>query len=587
METFPSTEVGNTTDSSVRDHLHALRDQFLSSLSGSIGDLKAFDTNWTTFSEGLQQKLQHLTSSTLSLIYSFADTVDIVTCNLLECQVASEELRVVEDVQALLEEGFCTAITEEKQRPHAPQYIESCAEWLLHNIHNPYPTPSLRASLASRNKSPKQDVDAWFIDARKRIGWSSLRKNRFGNRKADIVKAATQFFVHDDPAHPLDALLESEFAAIQCCARDLYMRKFFVSPLASELDQAVKDLTPELKSRNSRLGRRRSSRVSTPDAAASYPTPDHSPNVTALRALSPSSSASELSIHTPAVSKSKKRRSRSQDDSEDAKPKSAKKRRILQDHKQCSTPMRTPLASPSPEPIPHAPGTSRAPSNDKSVAPSELSQQIIPSSAPLAFAGSSFESWYSELFTSNLFSADLPPVTDTTTDHSIPLEIELPTFPSPYLHDDLSPFSASNLLQQQPSWSHSEMLDPDQAPLSHLGTNWFDAPSPSNLVTQSYTNSATLITPGDFELEWSPNPSGSLASATSPPISHIPSWAITQVTDLRSHFPPLGKLAPEEAFSPEEPVLLQSACSARQNKLNQLQELERKLAAIRAEIAAY
>nr|pir a 1-2 protein - inky cap (Coprinus cinereus) [Coprinopsis cinerea] len=42
--------------------------------------------------------------------------------------------------------------------------------WLYQNLHNPYPSPQVRESIATKSKSPRKDVDNWFVDARRRIG---------------------------------------------------------------------------------------------------------------------------------------------------------------------------------------------------------------------------------------------------------------------------------------------------------------------------------------------------------------------------------------------------------------------------------
>nr|AAB22022.1 A42 mating-type factor beta 4-1 gene product [Coprinus cinereus, Peptide Partial, 44 aa] [Coprinopsis cinerea] len=44
--------------------------------------------------------------------------------------------------------------------------------WLKDNWYNPYPSPQVRSSIAKQTGASRKDIDAWFIDARKRIGWN-------------------------------------------------------------------------------------------------------------------------------------------------------------------------------------------------------------------------------------------------------------------------------------------------------------------------------------------------------------------------------------------------------------------------------
>ena len=114
------------------------------------------------------------------------------------------------------------------------------------------------------------------------MGWNSLRKTRFSNRRADIVDAATRFFVKGDPKRPLDPSVELDFAELESRAKDLYSEKFMESMLATKLDVAVKDLTPGMKAQakvekwQRQTERRRKNTLAR--AALSYPSPERSPN---------------------------------------------------------------------------------------------------------------------------------------------------------------------------------------------------------------------------------------------------------------------------------------------------------------------
>lgn len=112
-----------------------------------------------------------------------------------------------------------------------PSHISLAYEWLLNNLHCPYPSTSTRQSLADRCGLERKVIDAWFVDARKRIGWNTLRKLRFGGKKDSIIRAATQFFLENrgDDATALD------FGCMELTAKDLYAEKLRPSPLATRI----------------------------------------------------------------------------------------------------------------------------------------------------------------------------------------------------------------------------------------------------------------------------------------------------------------------------------------------------------------
>ena len=130
-----------------------------------------------------------------------------------------------------------------------PPYIQPAYAWLLDNLHNPYPPRQMRTSLSTQSNRPQKDIDSWFTDIRKRIGWNSLRKKHFSTRK-DMIIAATRFFKPssiqlDLRTGPEDTSnFDQEFALLENSAKNLYSRRFSASTLANEL-AAMKDVTPE------------------------------------------------------------------------------------------------------------------------------------------------------------------------------------------------------------------------------------------------------------------------------------------------------------------------------------------------------
>lgn len=209
-----------------------------------------------------------------------------------------------------------------------PTYIQASYEWLLKNLHNPYPSKELKTQIARDSRSLLKDVDAWFVDARRRIGWNAFRKARFSNKRTEIIDAATRFFVKNDLKRPLDPTVELEFVAVECRAKDLYSGKFFESSLATTLDLAVRNLTPAIKAQSKleekqrKLERRRRDKMAR--AALSYPSPQHSPGASPEPSL-PSPTPDTVNLQAIiATSPNRKRRHISsrplEDNSEEDRP---------------------------------------------------------------------------------------------------------------------------------------------------------------------------------------------------------------------------------------------------------------------------
>ena len=104
--------------------------------------------------------------------------------------------------------------------PQSRHSAVSPSEWLLHNLHNPYPLPHLQFS-AGHTAGSKHMKD-WFSKARQRIGWTRLLRDRFAGCRTLATDAAFRALVRDDPENPLDGDLKTAFLAIRFHAELVY-----------------------------------------------------------------------------------------------------------------------------------------------------------------------------------------------------------------------------------------------------------------------------------------------------------------------------------------------------------------------------
>nr|AWT37973.1 A7 homeodomain transcription factor 1 [Lentinula edodes] len=184
-----------------------------------------------------------------------------------------------------------------------PSYIPPSYTWLLSNLHNPYPSTTIRDTIASTTNTPRRLIDAWFVDVRRRIGWTNLIEGRSGLKgggalthgkgtpgvrrphktlgpppnpinnlvngitevpkyktRKELVAAATRFFVKpvvdtsdvgmglafSANANHLSASENQTFTVMADTARMLYRDKLHPTELAVAVTSRVKQWTPGL-----------------------------------------------------------------------------------------------------------------------------------------------------------------------------------------------------------------------------------------------------------------------------------------------------------------------------------------------------
>ena len=200
-------------------------------------------------------------------------------------------------------------------------YIRSAYTWLLSNLHNPYPSKEKKATIAEESGSSPKDIDNWFINARRRIGWNKLRSKHFQNKRSLIVDAATRFFkevphaLHPHTTHTSgidpNVNYDSEFKSIEHCTRALYPEKLFETPLATKLNEPGRDSIPEGKDCAQVECSEVLGGAEELQRLYAYPTPEHSPE------RSPELSVASLPIQDITPASNRKRRNSDRDSPDD------------------------------------------------------------------------------------------------------------------------------------------------------------------------------------------------------------------------------------------------------------------------------
>nr|AAZ20169.1 homeodomain mating-type protein [Coprinellus disseminatus] len=280
-------------DQEIVDSLASFRKQFFASLRGDNRALAAFLSSWEAFEITVEKCSDRLQSETLNLLYGFSSMVASVTQGVAEALSLSARLR--QEVSNELDDQSLDSSNDQiHKHPQPTPYIRLASKWLVANLHNPYPSQQVRTSIAQQTKSSRKDIDGWFLDARKRIGWNEVRRKHFANKRADTVDAAKRFFLNADPSRLLPPVVESALATIQLRTKELCSDKSEESHLATQLE-AVIDMKGRIKVPTS-------SKIHTSAAqtARHYPSPQSSlPGPTSSLTPSPTPSALELPTTAP------------------------------------------------------------------------------------------------------------------------------------------------------------------------------------------------------------------------------------------------------------------------------------------------
>ncbi|THV07545.1 hypothetical protein K435DRAFT_833419 [Dendrothele bispora CBS 962.96] len=158
-----------------------------------------------------------LSEDTKQLAYATAMGMETLCQLFLELEILSDGIKPRFSHPSAPETIHVQHGEDSPKRP--ARYVKSAHCWLLDNLHNPYPSTSLREDIGASVGSSRKSMDNWFIDARKYIGWNLLRQ-KFKTRKQMIAEATTYFKPSDgvSPSSEYDA----EFRSIAERAKSMF-----------------------------------------------------------------------------------------------------------------------------------------------------------------------------------------------------------------------------------------------------------------------------------------------------------------------------------------------------------------------------
>ncbi|KAG2062302.1 mating-type protein [Suillus hirtellus] len=244
-------------DKDIRQRLQKAEDSLLDSISRGGDSLASFESSWNLLHADFSRcaSAGELSDDTISLASLVSSRIVIITNCFSVIHKTHEELhsQLIDGMGSILDglrrvsisPSMPTAQMAQSAESSLPPFIEPAYKWLLANIHNPYPSSDTKANIASSSGCPMNSVAAWFISARRRIGWTMICRRHFNNCRADTVDAASRALVKEDPTRVLPPAIFHDFQQMKAATQDLYASTFTKSALAGDLDAVVKDMTEE------------------------------------------------------------------------------------------------------------------------------------------------------------------------------------------------------------------------------------------------------------------------------------------------------------------------------------------------------
>uniref|UniRef100_S5RTG8 A1 homeodomain mating type protein n=1 Tax=Heterobasidion irregulare TaxID=984962 RepID=S5RTG8_9AGAM len=185
--------------------------------------LKSFYESWTSLGRDIEYAIRHhtLKSDTLSIVKVVSSRVQVLADAFLDAHLQSHSLtddlmselgdtlsrfglsedspiRVIPDHQHRLKK---TPLFSDPTTPHLPSFA-SAYDWLLDNVHNPYPSPDVKLQLAETHGLSSKAIGAWFKQIRQEIGWSTLCGEIFSGSRSKTTRAASLAYISRDPDLP-------------------------------------------------------------------------------------------------------------------------------------------------------------------------------------------------------------------------------------------------------------------------------------------------------------------------------------------------------------------------------------------------
>nr|AGS09286.1 a1 homeodomain mating type protein [Heterobasidion annosum] len=206
----------------LRRRLLRAEQQFLDAVVEGPQALKSFYDSWTSLGHEIEYAVRHRTlgPDIYSVVEVVSASIQILATEFLDTHFQMQSL--TDDFMSelgdtlsrfgLSEDPSLPVISDDQNHsektqsftlatPHPSSYA-SAYEWLLDNLHNPYPSPDVKSQLAQAHGLSPKAIGTWFKQVRQEIGWSTLSGEIFSGSRSKTTRAASLAYISRDPDLP-------------------------------------------------------------------------------------------------------------------------------------------------------------------------------------------------------------------------------------------------------------------------------------------------------------------------------------------------------------------------------------------------
>nr|AGS09252.1 b1 homeodomain mating type protein [Heterobasidion annosum] len=199
----------------LRHRISQAPEGLLNAIANGPDALVSFQKDWRRLIDDFDQEasLRTLDKATMTMADTTAFIIATVSKSFLDLDSAANDTRSLftAKVQDILTDVDSTPLLN----THDSISFESAHQWLMHNLHNPYPSLAIKHELANSSDASLESINEWFQNARERIGWTTLARHHFQGRRSAIIDAAWRAFVEPDPHRPLPPNLQHAFSIVK------------------------------------------------------------------------------------------------------------------------------------------------------------------------------------------------------------------------------------------------------------------------------------------------------------------------------------------------------------------------------------
>nr|AGS09374.1 a1 homeodomain mating type protein [Heterobasidion abietinum] len=210
-------------DSTIQRRLLRAEQNLLDGVAKGPQALKSFYESWASLGRDIENAVRHrsLGSDTCSLVKVVSARVEVLAEAFLGMHSDIElltddwesELSDTLTHFGLSEDPSIPVVSDHQYYPKQmqplidlatpqPSSYASAYDWLLDNLHNPYPSPDVKSELAQAHGLSSKAIGAWFKQVRQEIGWSTLSGEIFSGSRSKTTCAASLAYIYRDPDLP-------------------------------------------------------------------------------------------------------------------------------------------------------------------------------------------------------------------------------------------------------------------------------------------------------------------------------------------------------------------------------------------------